>query len=95
MEKHAVDILKGPRITEKGAYLAESGAYVFNVSVDATKHDIAKAVFSVYKVLPRKVTVTRVPRKVVQTRNTNRKGMTRAGKKAYVFLKKGETIDII
>jgi len=95
MEKHAVDILKGPRITEKGAYLAESGVYVFNVAMDATKHDIMKAVHTIYKVMPRKVTVARIPRKTVQTRNTNRKGTTRAGKKAYVFLKKGETIDIV
>jgi len=95
MEKHTVAVLKGPRITEKGARMAENGAYVFNVAMDATKHDIMKAVVALYKVTPRKVTVTRVPRKVVQTRNTNRKGVTRAGKKAYVFLKKGETIDII
>ncbi len=95
MQKDNAHILIAPRITEKGAYLAESGAYVFNVAVSATKHDIMAAVKKIYNVTPRKVTVARVPRKVVQTRNTNRKGKTAGGKKAYVFLKKGETIEII
>jgi len=95
MQKHSVQVLLGPRITEKGAYLSEKGVYVFNVAQNATKHDIMAAVKSIYNVTPRKVTVTLIPRKVVVTRNTNRKGQTRAGKKAYVFLKAGETIEII
>jgi len=95
MQKHNVNILVEPRITEKGAYLSEKGVYVFNVAIDANKHDIMAAVKSIYNVTPRKVTVVTVPRKIVATRSTNRKGATRGGKKAYIFLKKGETIEII
>ena len=95
MQKENVHILLAPRITEKGAYLSESGVYLFNVAVDATKHDIMAAIKKIYNVTPRKVTVATVPRKVVATRNTNRKGKTVGGKKAYVYLKKGETIDIV
>jgi large subunit ribosomal protein L23 len=95
MQKHNVNILIAPRITEKGAYLSQAGVYVFNVVADANKRDIAAAVKDIYKVTPRKVTVVTVPHKVVQTRGTNRKGATGGGKKAYVFLKKGDTIDII
>jgi ribosomal protein L23 len=95
MQKHNVNILIAPRITEKGAYLSEKGVYVFNVAVDANKNDIMAAVKRIYNVTPRKVTVVTVPRKVVATRSTNRKGKTAGGKKAYVFLKKGETIEII
>jgi large subunit ribosomal protein L23 len=95
MQKHNVNILVAPRITEKGAYLSANGVYVFNVATTATKLDIKAAVKSLYNVTPRKVTVVTVPRKVVQTRGTNRKGATVGGKKAYVYLKKGETIDII
>ncbi|HEV8666473.1 MAG TPA: 50S ribosomal protein L23 [Candidatus Paceibacterota bacterium] len=94
MEKIA-HILLPPRITEKGAYLSEAGAYVFNVATSANKTQIMAAIKKTYNVTPRKVNVVTVPRKVVQTRNTNRKGATVGGKKAYVFLKKGETIDII
>jgi ribosomal protein L23 len=39
------------------------------------------------------VRVAAVPRKQVHTRGTNRWGKT-AGKKAYVYLKKGDTIEL-
>jgi large subunit ribosomal protein L23 len=95
MQNNIAHILLAPRITEKGAYLSSQGAYVFNVAPTANKTEIMAAVKKVYNVTPRKVTVVTVPRKVVATRSTNRKGATHGGKKAYVFLKKGETIDII
>ena len=95
MQKDTANVLKAPRITEKGAYLSAAGAYVFNVATSANKTEIMAAIKKVYNVTPRKVNVVTVPRKEVQTRSTNRKGKTGGGKKAYVFLKKGETIDII
>lgn len=94
MKKPAVRILTGPRITEKGAYLSANGAYVFNVATDANKMQIAEAIRDLYKVTPRKVTVVNLPRKTVRTRNTNRVGHTRGGKKAYVHLKKGDAIEL-
>lgn len=95
MHNHPGDILIAPRITEKGAYLAEHGAYVFNVAKGASKKDIATAVKALYKVAPRKVTLVAVPRKKVMTRGTNKSGMTAGGKKAYVFLKKGDKIELV
>jgi ribosomal protein L23 len=95
MNKHHGLIIISPRITEKGAYLSEIGAYVFNVAQSSNKKEIAAAVREIYKVTPRKVTVVRVPRKKVATRGTNRVGQTAGGKKAYVFLKKGESIDLM
>lgn len=92
--KSAGHILLSPRITEKAAFMAEKGAYVFNVAPSASKADIAAAVREVYKVSPRKVTMARIARKQVQTRGTNRKGMTAGGKKAYVFLKEGDKIEL-
>jgi large subunit ribosomal protein L23 len=87
-------ILLSPRITEKGAYLSESGIYVFNVAKDANKKEIADAIRAVFKVTPRKVTLTAVKGKVRMTRGTNRLGSSASGKKAYVYLKKGDTIEI-
>ncbi|OGC84531.1 50S ribosomal protein L23 [Candidatus Adlerbacteria bacterium RIFCSPHIGHO2_12_FULL_53_18] len=94
MKKHTSQILISPRITEKGAYLSALGAYVFNISEVANKHEVAAAVQEIFKVTPRKVTIVRVPRKQVMTRGSRRMGMTAGGKKAYVFLKKGESIDL-
>jgi ribosomal protein L23 len=95
MKKPTSNILLAPRITEKGAYLSELGCYVFDITQNATKHDVSRAVFEVFKVTPRKVTVLGVPRKQTITRGTNRTGVTARGKKAYVFLKKGETIELV
>jgi len=95
MDKHTGAIIISPRITEKGAYLSDVGAYVFNVGRDANKKEIMRAVHALYKVSPRKVTIVAVPSKRVVTRGTNRKGRSAKGKKAYVYLKKGETIEIV
>lgn len=93
--KNLSHIISTPRITEKGAYLSEKGIYVFNVSKDATKQDIAAAIRAVYKVTPRQVRVARVPSKSVFTRGTNRWGKTNSGKKAYVYLKEGDKIELM
>src|SRR5437868_2591336 len=93
--KHIGSIVLSPRITEKGALLAERGAYVFNVAKDANKAQIDEAVRTMYKATPRMVRIINVLGKKVVTRGTNRKGMTAGSKKAYVYLKKGETIEFV
>jgi len=95
MEKPVANIIISPRITEKGSFLASQGAYVFNVTKDANKGEIARAVHTLYKVMPRKVTIVMVPTKKVSTRGTNRLGTTAKGRKAYVYLKKGESIELM
>jgi large subunit ribosomal protein L23 len=92
--KHNGLILLAPRITEKGAFMSAQGAYVFNVAVKANKKEIGDAIRELYKVTPRQIRTATVPRKAVFTRGTNRWGKTAGGKKAYVYLKKGDTIDL-
>ncbi len=95
LTKSADYILRGPRITEKAAYATVKGMYVFMVAVDATKRDIVAAVKQVYKVTPIKVNVVRVaPRKFVSSMR-RRRGTIKGYKKAYVFLKKGDKIDMV
>lgn len=94
MQKPHSKIILAPRITEKGAHLSSQNAYVFNVAKNANKKEISDAIRAIFKVTPRKVTLIALPRKEVLTRGSNRKGMTTGGKKAYVFLKKGDTIEI-
>jgi ribosomal protein L23 len=95
MQKTSDKVLLSPRITEKGAYLGDLGVYVFNVAEHANKKEIAQAIHTIFKVFPRKIRIARVARKQVVTRGTNRRGMTAGGKKAYVYLKKGDTIEIV
>ncbi len=94
VSKHSTEVILSPRITEKAAYLAEGGAYVFNIARDANKHEVAAAVKALFKVTPRKVTIVRTEGKKIFNRATRRIGQKSLQKKAIVFLKKGDTIDI-
>lgn len=87
-------ILKHARITEKATMHHGTGVYTFDVASNATKRDIAHAVQALYKVKPRKIAVVRVPTKNVRNMRTGKTGVKKGGKKAYVYLKQGDTINI-
>jgi len=87
-------ILKHARITEKATVSSMNNVYVFNVAAHATKRDIIRVVQTLYKVTPRQVAIAPVPSKSVRNRRTGKVGVKQGGKKAYVYLKKGETISI-
>lgn len=91
--KHIGSVVLSPRITEKGAVVGATGAYIFNVAKDANKTQIAEAIMELYKVKPRMIRIAAVRGKKVFTRGTNRHSMTAGGKKAYVYLKKGDSIE--
>lgn len=86
-------ILVRPHITEKASASAEKGVYVFRVAMDANKREVAQAVALAYKVTPIKVTMMAIPRKRITVKG--RVGFRKGGKKAHVYLKKGEKIEII
>lgn len=90
----AATVLIAPRITEKATSVTERGVYVFNVHRGATKSDVARAIEQLYRVKPRKVHMVNIPSKTKLTRNQRTSGSTASGRKAYVYLKKGETIEI-
>ncbi|MFM2383776.1 MAG: ribosomal subunit protein large subunit ribosomal protein [Candidatus Parcubacteria bacterium] len=92
VNKHAVGSIKKPRITEKATFSAEKGAYIFEIAQDATKITVAKAIEALYKVVPVKVNIVRTPAKKVFVRG--KVGYKQAVKKAIVFLKKGDKIDL-
>lgn len=87
-------VLQSPRITEKATFMSGVGAYVFDVTTDATKTQIKEAVQSVYNVKPEKIRIVNVRSKIVRNMRTGKRGVKQGGKKAYVYLKKGETITI-
>jgi large subunit ribosomal protein L23 len=87
-------ILRHARITEKATMHADQSVYVFEVAETATKRDIVMAVRDIYNVTPRMVRIASIPTKTTRNMRTGINGIKRGGKKAYVFLKKGETIII-
>jgi large subunit ribosomal protein L23 len=88
-------VLVRPRITEKATAQAEKNVYVFEVMPSASKRDVREAVTAVYKVHPVKIHIVRVPPRKVVSRLRGSRG-TRAGyKKAYVYLKEGDRIEVV
>ncbi len=86
-------VLKRPHITEKAAQLTGQNVFSFAVARGASKHDIVRAVEAAYKVTPIKIRVVNTPGKRVQLRTRRGYGTTAATRKAYIYLKKGDTID--
>lgn len=82
-----------PRITEKAGVMVESqNVYTFEVSKNSTKHDIEKEVKNLYKVTPVKVSIVNLPAKKVFVRG--KRGTQSGVKKALVYLKKGDKINL-
>lgn len=87
-------VLLRARITEKAALSADKhNVYVFEVTKEATKKSISASVHSAYGVTPDKVRVAMIPSRQVFIRG--KKGFKSGGKKAYVYLKKGDKIELI
>lgn len=95
-DNNLTSVIANPRLSEKTVKLGETNnVYTFVVRSSATKYQIRDAVKSLYNVTPVKVnTVTKKPAKrMVGSRNRTKHvaGM----KKAYVYLKKGDTINLV
>lgn len=88
-------VIVKPRITEKAAVLGEKNVYTFEVKKGATKYDVRDAIKALYNVTPVKVNiVNKVPRKTM-SRARGRKVMEHGLRKAYVFLKEGDRIELV
>ncbi|KKP87539.1 MAG: 50S ribosomal protein L23 [Parcubacteria group bacterium GW2011_GWC1_35_8] len=87
------DIIKNPRITEKASFAQEQNVYTFDVSAGANKTEIKKAIFALYNVKPIRVNVLPVPKKSVFSRG--KAGTKGGGRKALVYLKKGDKIEFV
>jgi large subunit ribosomal protein L23 len=86
--------LSRPRITEKATFLvgAKNPVYTFEVADTATKAEIVKVFTTTYKVKPVKVNIVNLHRKSVFKRGHI--GFKTGVKKAMVFLKPGEKIEL-
>ncbi len=88
----AYRVLMRPIVTEKATALNALNKYVFEVSMDATKNEVKKAIHGLYHVTPISVAMQVViPKHKWQGR---RPGKTVKWKKAIVTLKSGERISV-
>jgi len=86
-------VLVRPHVTEKAAILTDDNVYTFVVTPSATKYEIKRAIKTLYKKTPVKVAIARKAGKKVMRRTGP--GKKPGLKKAYVYMKKGDTIDIL
>lgn len=87
------DIIIGVRMTEKSAIMSDKNVYTFNVAIDATKSEVKKEIKRIYKVDPEKVNIIKSKGKNVVVRN--RKGVKKDTKKAMVYLKPDDKINVM
>ncbi len=85
-------LLLSPKVSEKAAELASNNVYVFNVPLTAEKIEIANAVSVLYGVTVLSVRTARGLGKPVY--RGHKKGRRNDWKKAFVVVKKGQTIDL-
>ena len=86
-------IIKNPRITEKASFAAEQNVYTFDITASANKTEIKKAIFTLYKVKPVKVNVLAIAKKNVTFKG--KPSVRGGGRKALVYLKKGDKIEFV
>lgn len=91
-DRDLTSVIVSPVVTEKAVLAQDRQVYTFFVRKNATKHLVRDAVKAIYKVTPVSVNiVNKLPRTTVSM-SRGRKQKQSGYKKAYVYLKAGETI---
>ena len=85
-------IIIKPHVAEKSTMLNERGVYVFKVKPNANKVMVRQEIKKMYGKAPVKVNIVSLPSKKVFVRGKH--GIKSGFKKAIVYLKKGEKIEI-
>jgi large subunit ribosomal protein L23 len=95
MHRNISAVIVRPRITEKAALVGERNVYAFEIHKDATKYDVRDAVIELFKVTPERVRIVNKKPRTFLSRGRGRR-VTKPGlKKAYVYLKKDDRIDLV
>lgn len=94
-DRNLASVIISPRITEKAVSLGEKNVYAFNVRKDATKFLVRDAIKALYGLTPVKVNIVN-KKPAVRFSGSRQKAVKVSGhKKAYVYLKKGDTINLV
>ena len=94
-DRDLTSVIAGPRITEKAVGLGDKNVYTFTVRRDATKFLVRDAVKALYGVTPVKVNIVNKKPATRLAGARNRMVKVSGMKKAYVYLKKGDTINLV
>jgi len=95
IDRDLTSVIEGMRITEKSVKLGDNNVYTFKVRRDATKFQVRDAVIALYAVTPVKVNIVNKKPASRLAGSKNRMVKVPGMKKAYVYLKKGDTINLV
>ena len=94
-DRNLESVIIKPHITEKAVGQSERNVYVFEVRTDATKYDVRDAVTKVFGVTPVRVNIVKKAPSKVESRMRRNKTHQKGVKKAYVYLKAGDSISLV
>ena len=94
-DRDLAGVLIKPHITEKGVGQSERNVYTFLIRQDATKFDVRDAVKAAYGVTPMKVNIVKKAPRTTMSRARGRRVKQSGQKKAYVYLKAGDSITLV
>ncbi len=95
LPKNVSGVIVKPRITEKAAILGEQNVYAFEIKKNATKYDVRDAIKALYNVTPIRINIVNKQPRHSMSRSRGRDMMEHGLRKAYVYLKKGDRIELV
>ncbi len=90
-----ISVIVRPYITEKAATLMERNIYTFVVTKGATKYQIRDAVKALYRVTPIAIRIVNKAPRHSMSRARGRDMMEHGLRKAYVYLKKDDRLNLV
>ena len=94
-DRNLASVIVKPRITEKAVGLSEKNVYTFEINADATKRDVAAAIKALYNVTPEAVNIVNKAPRQYKSASKGRRLTEKGMKKAYVYLKPGDSITLV
>lgn len=94
-DRDLASVIVRPRVTEKSVGMSEQNVYTFVVKRSANKFQVRDAVKALYNVTPVKINIVNKKPAKRMVGSRNRVKHVAGIKKAYVYLKKGDTINIV
>lgn len=88
-------VIVRPYITEKAAILMERNIYSFVVTKGATKYQVRDAIKALYNVTPLAVRIVNKQPRHFMSRARGRDMMEHGERKAYVYLKKDDRLNLV
>lgn len=92
---HTPSVIIKPRITEKAALLSDQNVYTFEIKKGASKYEVRDAIKALYNVTPVKVHIVNKQPRHSMSKARGRSLMVHGMRKAYVYLKKGDRIELV